>query len=249
MKYWNLMRTDREADLHIFGSITVEKTEEGDVSGGDIVQELKDLDADRLTVHINSYGGDVSEGFAIYNTLKGLQNSGVEVVTACEGFACSAASTVFMAGSRRQMSDVSLMMIHNASTLAVGTADELRKAADDVELIDSIIRQVYVANSTLDEAQIRTMMDRETWISPQQALGWGFATEIVSTASDLPTNSVGRAVQNAVLQMQEPPKRTYHTPVIMEVTAPDVKNEAPAEKPEPEQKSHMRAFFDRFKKE
>ena len=83
------------------------------------------MDTDEIEVHINSNGGAVSEGLAIYNVLK---NSKAKVTTYCDGFACSPASVIFMAGDERVMNGASLLMIHDAWTYGQGNAAELRKA-------------------------------------------------------------------------------------------------------------------------
>lgn len=125
-KYYALESSGNEADLYIFGDITTWPWDEKDRDAYGIVKELQSLEADKLNVHINSYGGDVSEGLAIYNVLK---NSQIKITTYCDGFACSAASVIFMAGDERIMNSASLLMIHNAWSRASGNANEFRKKA------------------------------------------------------------------------------------------------------------------------
>ena len=177
-KYYQLVQSnaDDSADLYIFGDISSWPSDYfGDKSAWSIVKELGDLDAAHLHVHINSYGGDVAEGLAIYNVLK---NHSAEVITHCDGFACSAASVVFMAGEERIMSPASLLMVHNAWTIALGNAEELRKTADDIETITQASVNAYKAVATIDESKIKELMDNETWILPEDALEYGFATSI-----------------------------------------------------------------------
>ena len=128
-----------------------------------------------MKVRINSYGGEVAEGLAIYNLLKSYDG---EVATICDGFACSAASVVFMAGKQRIMPKSSLLLIHNAWTRASGDANDLRKAADDLEKITQPSIDIYSSVSNLSEEEIKKMMDEETWISADEALSYGFATEV-----------------------------------------------------------------------
>lgn len=132
MKYYALEKKDSKAELYIFGTITAYPWREKDKDAYGIVKELSELDTDEIEVHINSSGGAVSEGLAIYNVLK---NSKAKVTTYCDGFACSAASVVFMAGDERVMNGASLLMIHNAWTYGQGNAAELRKQADDLDTI------------------------------------------------------------------------------------------------------------------
>lgn len=179
-RYYSLVENSEtdSADLYIFGDITsFGQWWEGDPdrSAYDIVKELKAVEASNINVHINSYGGDVSEGLAIYNTLR---SSGKNVTTICDGFACSAASVVFMAGEKRIMSPASLLMIHNAWTVAVGNSDELRKQANDLETITQASVEAYKMVATISEEEIKELMDNETWILPEDAKAWGFATDI-----------------------------------------------------------------------
>lgn len=164
------------ADLYIFGDISSFGQwyeDDPDRSAYNIVKELQAVEVANINVHINSYGGEVAEGLAIYNTLK---TSGKNVTTICDGFACSAASVVFMAGSKRVMSPASLLMIHNAWTFAMGNSEELRKQADDLEKITQASVEAYKLGASISEEEIRELMANETWILPEQAVEWGFAT-------------------------------------------------------------------------
>ena len=172
--------SEESATLYIYGDITSYKWYEEDVCSYDLAKELTALEGKNLTVRINSYGGAVAEGLAIYNLLKSYSG---EVTTICDGFACSAASVVFMAGAKRIMPRSSLLMIHNAWTWASGDADDLRKAADDLEKITQPSVEIYTSVSNLDADEIKAMMDAETWIDADEALDFGFATEISEEAA------------------------------------------------------------------
>ena len=172
--------SEDSATLYIYGDITSIKLFENDVCVYDLAKEIGDLNGKALTVRINSYGGEVAEGLAIYNLLKSYEG---EVTTICDGFACSAASVVFMAGAKRIMPRSSLLMIHNAWTWASGDADDLRKAAEDLEKITQPSVEIYTSVSNLDADEIKAMMDAETWIDADEALDYGFATEISEEAA------------------------------------------------------------------
>lgn len=176
-KYYQLTQTEDTAELYIFGDICSWPWKEfGEKSGWNIVEELQSITADNVQVHINSYGGEVAEGLAIYNVLK---NSGKNITTICDGFACSAASVVFMAGSKRIMNAASLLMIHNAWAGVYGNASELRKAADDIEKITQASVEAYKLRCNISEEKIKELMDDESWILPVDAVEMGFATEIM----------------------------------------------------------------------
>lgn len=203
-RYYNLVENNESdvADLYIFGDISTYGQwweDDPDRSAYNIVNELKAVTVSNINVHINSYGGDVSEGLAIYNTLR---SSGKNVTTICDGFACSAASVVFMAGSKRVMSPASLLMVHNAWTWAMGNSEELRKQADDLETITQASVEAYKTVATISEEEIKELMDNETWILPEQAKEWGFATAI----DDEETDGVKQSAFGLIMQKLTAPE-------------------------------------------
>ena len=206
-KYYQLVKNDASADLYIFGDICAWAWPElGEQSGVTIVNQLKELDVDTINVHINSYGGDVAEGLAIYNVLREHK---AQIVTICDGFACSAASVVFMAGDRRVMQPASLLMIHNAWTVAMGNAAQLRKTADDIETITQASVEAYKKVATISEEEIKALMDAETWILPKDAVEYGFATEIDDEDDD-----------------DDEPKQSAFSAIMRKLTAPEAVLEA-----------------------
>lgn len=197
-KYFSLATAGRTADIFIFGDIVSWEWLESDVSSYTLARSIQDLDVDEISVHINSYGGEVAEGLAIHNSLK---NHPAKVRTICDGFACSAASVVFMAGDERVMNPASLLMIHNAWTSASGNAKELRKAADDLETISSASAETYRAKVNLSEEELTALLDNETWITPADAVAWGFATEVLEEEqAENPSQSARTAVYRALTQ-------------------------------------------------
>lgn len=178
-RYYSLAVDENTADIYIYGDITSWDWFEEDVSSYTLAKELENLSNDitQINVFINSYGGEVKEGLAIYNALKRHK---AKVVTVCDGFACSAASVVFMAGDERVMSNASLLMIHNAWFYTAGDSNQLRKDADDLETITQASINAYMTHVTIPEEELKTMMDEETWISAADALAMGFATSIVN---------------------------------------------------------------------
>lgn len=175
-KYYLLALTGRTAEITIYGDITSWEYLESDVSSYTLSKEITGLDVDTIDVHINSYGGEVAEGLAIYNALK---NHPAKVRTFCDGFACSAASIVFMAGDERIMNSASLLMAHNAWSSASGNAKELRKAADDLEIISDVAANAYRERVNIGNDELDALLDAESWITPEDALAWGFATAII----------------------------------------------------------------------
>lgn len=178
-KYFSLEKHKQTATLNIYGDITSWPWLDSDVSASSLSKQIEALgDVNEINVCINSYGGEVAEGLAIYNALKRHK---AKVKTICDGFACSIASVIFMAGDERVMNESSLLMIHNAWTYASGNAEQLRKQADDLEKITQASVEAYKSHSDLSEAEIKALMDAETWILPSEAIDYGFATAIEKT--------------------------------------------------------------------
>ena len=194
-RYYQMEVVGSEADIDIYGDITSCPWVDSDVSSANLSAQLADLDVDVINVNINSYGGEVAEGLAIYNALKRHK---AKVRMRCDGFACSIASVIFMAGDERIMNEASLLMIHNAFSFAEGDANALRKMADDLDLVTSQSKKIYLANSNIDEAALTELMDKETFIDPKEALEMGFATSVVAISADHPAQSALKTVFQAV---------------------------------------------------
>ena len=96
------------------------------------------------------------------------------------------------------MNEASLLMIHNAYSIAEGDANALRKMADDLDLVTSQSKKIYLANSNIDEAALTELMDKETFIDPKDALEMGFATSVVAISADHPAQSALKTVFQAV---------------------------------------------------
>lgn len=199
-RYFSLEQEGSNVDIEIYGDVTSWPWVESDVSSYNLAQQIKGLKgADTITVGINSYGGEVSEGLAIYNALK---NSPAKVVTRCDGFACSVASVIFMAGDERIMNESSLLMIHNAWTYAQGDASELRKQADDLEKITEQSVKIYLNAVSIEEDELRQLMAEETWLDSQEALDMGFATAI---EKDPESDKASQSIRRSVMQMLKNP--------------------------------------------
>lgn len=194
---------DRTADLYIFGDIVdpAHKAidewflgDVGEVSGLSIVQEIKSLDVDLINVHINSLGGYTAEGLAIFNVLK---NHPALVATFCDGFACSAASLVFMAGDERIMGSASMLMIHNAWVEAQGNAEQLRLQAEVLDKISTAAGNAYMEHVNISRDELDALLDGEnhdgTWILPEEAVRMGFATGIAKASASSIANQSAAA--------------------------------------------------------
>lgn len=204
-KYFSMVKnSNNEAHINIYGVITSMCWFENDVSADGFVKALEALgDVSKIKVYINSYGGEVAEGLAIYNALKRHK---AHVVTYCDGMACSIASVIFMAGDERIMNESSLLMMHNAWIYVQGNADELRKQADDLEKITQASITAYKAHSNLSEEKIKALLDAETWLSPDEALEYGFATAIEKTEKEKASQNARARLFEIIMKSQ--PKST-----------------------------------------
>ncbi len=133
--------------------------------------------ARNIEVYINSNGGDVKEGLAIYNQ---LVRHKAFVTVYVDGFACSIASVIAMAGDKIIMGHNTLMMIHHASCGAYGNPNELRKIADDLEVIDSTVVSSYrkKAGELLSHEKLTELLDSSTWLNAETCLSLGLCDEI-----------------------------------------------------------------------
>lgn len=200
-KFFSLVKEKQTATLNIYGDITSWPWLDTDVSAANLSKQLEALgDVEQIDVYINSYGGEVAEGLAIYNALRRHK---AKVTTYCDGFACSIASVIFMAGDERIMNESSLLMIHNAWTMAVGNSAELRKQADDLEKITQASVEAYKSHSSLSEEEIKNLMDNETWILPEEALSYGFATTVDRTENEKASQSAWLQLFNIIKAHQE----------------------------------------------
>ncbi|HCB75391.1 MAG TPA: peptidase S14 [Sphingomonas bacterium] len=149
-----------------------------------LVPMLSDGDDD-LDIRINSPGGYVMEGLAIYNAIIREQKKGRKVTTHIDGLAASMASVLAMAGETIVMADNALVMIHNPWDCACGDANELRRAADKLDRLRDQIVGIYSGRTGLAADELIPMLDAETWLTAEQALEQNFITEITgaSTAS------------------------------------------------------------------
>lgn len=213
-KYYQMVVDEEKkvAEIIIFGDITSWEWFESDVSSYTLTKELQNLpeNIETIKVYINSYGGEVAEGLAIYNELKRHK---AKVITYCDGFAASIASVIFMAGDERVMSNASLLFIHNAWSYCSGNSNELKKAADDLEKITQASVNAYLESVSISEEELKELMDAESWLSPSECLEMGFCTSIEgSSSSDKATQSVRKAMYEKLMSKTGPVEKVPKDP-------------------------------------
>lgn len=140
-----------------------------------LVDALKDISGDTLDVHLNSPGGDIFDGLAIYQALK---DHPATVNMKIDGLAASIASVIAMAGDTIVMAPKASMMIHDGWTMSVGNAAELRKTADLLDKQSAIIASVYADRTGMTADHWRAQMAEDTWFDAQEALDAGLVDEV-----------------------------------------------------------------------
>ena len=187
-KFWIVKAQAKEpgtVELYIYGDIegdgrdwwTGEKIE-SETSADHIRREIEAYgDVKTVELHINSMGGSVFEANAIVNYLRRLK---ADTIAYVDAFACSAASAIACACDMVVMPRNSVMMIHNPWTVAIGNAKELRKAADDLDVLSEAFATVYLdkADGKLDEKRLTKLLDEETYLTAEQAYDLGLCDEI-----------------------------------------------------------------------
>lgn len=140
-----------------------------------VLRDIKNVSAKTIHVHINSGGGSAFDGVAIGNILKQHE---AEIIVHVDGYAASAASVIAMAGDKIIMPSNTMMMIHQASSIEYGNADQFEKTAKDLRKIDTALRASYKKRFVGEEEDLIKLLKDETWLTADEALTLGFADEI-----------------------------------------------------------------------
>ena len=150
--------------------------EESETSAKYFAEKLGEIpDGQTIELHINSNGGSVKEGVAIYNLLKQKQNHKVGIV---DGVAHSVAFLILQACEERKMCLGTTALIHNMWMYCQGNATQLRKYADDLDDMMEANRQVFMERATISEEELKSLMEAETYLTPEKALEYGLIDEV-----------------------------------------------------------------------
>ncbi len=181
-KFWNWTNqapTETEPEQRVLtlnGTIAEESWFDDDITPQLFREELNAGSGD-ITVWINSPGGDCVAAAQIYNMLMDYRGS---VTVKIDGIAASAASVIAMAGTRVLVSPVSMLMIHNPATMAMGDAAEMQKAIAMLDEVKESIINAYEIKTGMSRAKLSHLMDAETWMDAHTAVDLGFADEIMT---------------------------------------------------------------------
>lgn len=251
-RMWELKQRAEDAgtlELYIYGDV------EGDSQNfwtGEVIRSetsakaLRDAlaeypDAKEIAIYINSAGGSVTEGTAIYNQLK--RHSAHKTVYV-DGFACSIASVIAMAGDTVVMPRNALMMIHNMSMGVFGNAAELRKAADNLDTINQAGMAAYLqkAGEKLDAGKLKEMYDAETWLTAAQCMELGLADQYAEKDADMSKAADIMQKANLTLEQRIHVQKSLAAQ-LRQLTAAPATPPAPPTKKEPEQKNRIMSLF------
>ncbi|KQL50593.1 peptidase [Heyndrickxia shackletonii] len=218
-KFWNWVRdSDEERTLYLNGVIS-EETWWGDEVTPKIFKDELLAGTGDITVWINSPGGDVFAAAQIYNML--MEYTG-KVTVKIDGLAASAASVIAMAGGDVYMSPVSMLMIHNPSTIAIGDSEEMMRAKVLLDEVKESIINAYELKTGLSRTKLSHLMDAESWMNANKAIELGFADKIMFMESETPdlTDSLifsRMAVTNSLIsklpKQPKQPKQKTGTPI------------------------------------
>lgn len=205
------------------------------------VENLKDAkEGDTITLYINSMGGSVKEAVGINNILRRCPAT---VVAYIDGFAASAASVIAVAAEKVVMPRNTTMMVHNAAWEVYGNSKDLRKAADDLDIINAAMLQSYItkADGKLTQEKLEELTDGETWLSAEECIQYGLADEYAEQDADLETAAKQYQQAHAAFQRRELPRlpaaMAAAVSAVMAIQEPPVPAPVPAAPPaDPEPK-------------
>jgi len=202
LERWNAgVRAAAEAEedrtISIYDVIGYDPWSGDGVTARRISSALRSMGTGPVTVNVNSPGGDMFEGLAIYNLLR--EHKG-EVTVKVLGLAASAASIIAMAGDTVQIARAGFLMIHNAWVMAVGNRHDLEEVAATLKPFDDAMASIYAARTGQDAKAMGKLMDAETWIGGDAAIEDGFADELL--ASDQVEKGAGKASASAVRRIE-----------------------------------------------
>lgn len=163
-----------ELEILIYDSIGESWFGEG-VTAKDVQAKLAEAgDVKKIVLRINSPGGDVFEGAAIYSL---LSQHAATVECFIDGLAASAAFTIAMSGDKIHISESAMMMCHNAWGICAGTGSEMRKMGEVLDKISGTMRDIYASHSGMTPEECQALMDAETWMTAADAIKYGFAND------------------------------------------------------------------------
>lgn len=229
-EHWYSIRAVGEAEqktieVYIYGEIGY-----WGITSGDFIRDLKSKDdgVSPVVVFFDTIGGDLFDGIAIHNALQALGERATSRIVG----ACFSSGSVAACGAHRvEMADNALFMIHNPWTFMAGGSDELRKMADMMDkALEGIVASYQRRPLTIDEAELRRLIDAETWLTPSEAKELGFVDEVL--AGSLP--QVSNCAHGKILNRYRNTPQAARDLLASQVPEPDPALPSPPADPEPE---------------
>ena len=198
-------KADDEVDILLYDEIGY-----WGITASDFQAQLGTVKAKTINLRVNSPGGDVFDGFAIYNALRAHP---AKVVAHIDGVAASIASVIAMAGDEVRMAENAFLMIHNAWGLVIGFAEDMRSEADLLDKISGSLRLAYENKSVTPAAQIQAWMDDETWFTADEAHEAGLVDSVIrDSGTQAKTSFDFSAYKNVPVALTE-----EHEPTVREL--------------------------------
>lgn len=218
--------TQAAAQINIYGPITSMPWTSEEVSSKQVIDALNRANGEPVEVHINCFGGEVFEGIAIANALRSYKGKTTAVI---DSVAASAATVVALGCESVRMHEDSLFMIHEAASLAMGTADDLDQQAALLRQINDILAGAYERKTKAGKEQIAKWMAEETWFPAAQAKELGFADEVIPGRSKASAAAFGRFFAHykrvpEALRIAAQPAAQVPTPAINALAKPSAAN-------------------------
>lgn len=203
MPFWEIKQSTapKTIDLYIYSDVVGDyvdwsgETVESETSSNTFQKKIDGYgELDNINIYINSFGGSCKEGHAIYNIL--MRNKAYKTVYV-DGFACSVASIIAMAGNKVVMPKNTVMVVHEAWNYVGGNADKLRKEADALDVMNSAFINAYLnkAGNKVTKEQVAKLLKEETTLSAEQCVEIGFADEFAEYDVDM--NEAKEALEKA----------------------------------------------------
>jgi ATP-dependent protease ClpP protease subunit len=190
---------DEERAISVFDVIGADFWTGEGVTAKRVAGALRAMGKGPVQVNVNSPGGDMFEGLAIYNLLR--EHDG-EVTVKVLGLAASAASIVAMAGDSVQIARAGFFMVHNAWVLAIGNRHDLRQMAETLEPFDRAMADIYATRTGQERKAIEKLLDAETWIGGSDAIAEGFADELLPSDQVEKSEAGAKAAASAARRIE-----------------------------------------------
>jgi ATP-dependent Clp protease protease subunit len=232
------VKADGVLELTVYEEIGSDWFGEG-ITAKSVKQELDRAGSfNRISIRINSPGGDAFEGIAIHSLLR-AQKKPIDVYV--DGIAASAASIIAMAGDTCTMGHGAMQMIHNAWSLCIGDGSDMRKMGDTLDRVSESIAQVFADRTGKSLQDVKALMDAETWMGADECVKEGFATGIASDADGDEAAMAMASRFRSLAKLKNVPEKLKAAATAgpdedkkpPEVPAPEVPVEVPAAEVEP----------------